>query len=61
MINSVPVLMLGLVIIAALGSLVGYLIEPRRLEHREAAEAAVGLSGAESQPQDRDHTPRWAA
>jgi hypothetical protein len=61
MINSVPVLMLGLVIISALGSLVGYLIEPGRFEHRGAAEPAMGLSVAESQPQDGDHSPRWAA
>jgi hypothetical protein len=61
MINSIPVLLLGIVIISTLGSLIGYLLEPGRFDKRGAAEFANGLSGAEPRPQGSDHSPRWAA
>jgi hypothetical protein len=61
MINSVPMLLVGIVIISTLGSLLGYLLEPGRFEKRDAAEYADGHSGAEPPPQGSDHSPRWAA
>ena len=59
MVNSVQMLLLGLVIISAIGSIFGYLLEPRRFEKRDAAELAADLSGAETQTQNR--SPRLAA
>lgn len=61
MINSVPMLLLGIVIISTLGSLLGYLLEPGRFEKRTAAEYADGRSGTKPRPQGGDHSPRWAA
>lgn len=59
MVNSVQLLLLGIVIISTIGSIFGYLLEPGRFEKRDAAELAVNLSGAETQT--ADHSPRWAA
>ncbi len=59
MVNSVQMLLLGLVIISAIGSIFGYLLEPGRFEKRDAAELAADLSGAETQTQNR--SPRLAA
>jgi hypothetical protein len=59
MVNSVPVLLLGVVIISTIGSIFGYLLEPGRYGKQGMGEAAIGLSGAESQPRDR--SPRLAA
>ena len=59
MVNSVQMLLLGLVIISAIGSIFGYLLEPGRFEKRDAAELAVNPSGAETQTQNR--SPRLAA
>lgn len=61
MINSVPMLLLGIVIISTLGSLLGYLLEPGRFKKRAAAEYTDGMSGTEPRPQGGDHSPRWAA
>jgi hypothetical protein len=61
MINSVPMLLLGIVIISTLGSLLGYLLEPGRFEKPAVAEYADGMSGTEPRPQGSDHSPRWAA
>jgi hypothetical protein len=54
MVNSVQMLLLGMVIISAIGSIFGYLLEPGRFEKRDAAELAV-----ETQTQNR--SPRLAA
>ena len=59
--NSVQVILLGIVIISAIGSFFGYLLEPGRFDNRGATEYANGLSGAEPRPQGSDHSPRWAA
>jgi hypothetical protein len=59
MVNSVQVLLLGMVIISAIGTIFGYLLEPGRFEKREAAERAVNV-GAELQTQS-DGSPRLAA
>ena len=59
MVNSVQVLLLGIVIISAIGSIFGYLLEPGRFEKRDTAELAAELSGA--QTQTADHSPRLAA
>ncbi|MGA8567663.1 MAG: hypothetical protein WB580_07705 [Candidatus Binataceae bacterium] len=59
MVNSVQMLLLGIVIISAIGSIFGYLLEPGRFEKRDAAELAVNLSGAETQT--GNHSPRLAA
>ena len=59
MVNSVQMLLLGMVIISAIGSIFGYLLEPGRFEKRDAAELAADLSGAETQTQNR--SPRLAA
>lgn len=63
MVNSVPVLLLGMVIISTIGSYLGYLLEPGRFEQRDAAELAVNRSGAEAQTgaQTGDRSPRLAA
>jgi len=59
MVNSVQMLLLGIVIISTIGSIFGYLLEPGRFEKRDAAELAVNLSRAETQTGDR--SPRLAA
>ncbi len=59
MVNSVPVLLLGIVIISVIGSFLGYLLEPGRFERRDATELAVNLSDVKAQSGDR--SPRWAA
>jgi hypothetical protein len=58
MVSSVQVLLLGIVIISAIGSIFGYLLEPGRFEKRDV-ELAVNLSGAETQT--GNHSPRLAA
>lgn len=57
--NSVEVILLGIVIISAIGSIFGYLLEPGRFAKRDAAEVAVPRSGAQAQTADR--SPRLAA
>jgi len=59
MVNSVQVLLLGIVIISAIGSIFGYLLEPGRFEKRDVTELAGNVS-AEPQTQS-DHSPRLAA
>ena len=59
MVSSVQMLLIGIVIISAIGSIFGYLLEPGRFEKRDAAEPAVDLSGAETQTGNRP--PRLAA
>ncbi len=59
MVNSVQMLLLGIVIISAIGSIFGYLLEPGRFEKQGAADLAVNLSGAETQT--GNHSPRLAA
>jgi hypothetical protein len=59
MVNSVQMLLLGIVIISAIGSIFGYMLEPGRFEKRDAAELAVDVSGAEAQTGNR--SPRLAA
>ncbi len=49
MVNSVQMLLLGIVIISAIGSIFGYMLEPGRFAKRDAAELAVNSSGAETQ------------
>jgi len=61
MVSSVPVLLLGIAIISTVGSFFGYLLEPGRFEKRGAADLAVSASGAETQTQTSDHSPRLAA
>jgi hypothetical protein len=61
MVNSVPVLLLGIVIISTIGSIFGYLLEPGRYGKRGTDELAVGVSGVESSTQARDRSPRLAA
>jgi hypothetical protein len=61
MVNSVPVLLLGIAVISTVGSLFGYLLEPGRFEKRGAAKLAESLSGAEAQTQTAQHSPRLAA
>jgi hypothetical protein len=53
MVSSVQVLLLGIVIISAIGSIFGYLLEPGRSEKRDAAELTANLSGAETQTENR--------
>jgi hypothetical protein len=60
MVNSVPVLLLGIVIISMIGSMVGYLLEPGRFDKR-GTELAVNTSGAEARTQCDDRSPRLAA
>ena len=57
--NSVQVILLGIVIISAIGSFFGYLLEPGRFGTRETAELRAELSGAQTQTADR--SPRLAA
>ncbi len=57
MLNSVPVLLLGIVIISTIGSIFGYLLEPGRFEKRDAAEIAASPAGAQA----HDRSPRLAA
>jgi hypothetical protein len=57
MLNSVPVLLLGIVIISTIGSIIGYLLEPGRFEKRDAAEIAASPAGAQA----HDRSPRLAA
>ena len=59
MVNSVQMLLLGIVIISAIGSIFGYMLEPGRYAKREAAELSVNSSGAETQT--ANHSPRLAA
>jgi hypothetical protein len=59
MVNSVQLLLLGIVIISTIGSIFGYLLEPGRFEKRDSAELAVN-AGAEPQTQSR-RSPRLAA
>jgi hypothetical protein len=59
MVNSVQMLLLGIVIISAIGSIFGYMLEPGRFGKRDAAELAVDVSGAEAQTGNR--SPRLAA
>jgi hypothetical protein len=56
MVNSVPVLLLGIAIISTVGSVFGYLLEPGRFEKRGAAELAVNRSGAQAQVQTSAHS-----
>jgi hypothetical protein len=56
MVNSVPVLLLGIAIISTIGSFFGYLLEPGRFEKRGAAELAVNLSGAQGHVQSDAHS-----
>jgi hypothetical protein len=58
MVNSVEMLLLGIVIMSAIGSIFGYLLEPGRFEKRDA-ELAANLSGTETQAENR--SPRLAA
>lgn len=60
MVNSVPVLLLGIVIISTIGSVFGYLLEPGRFDKR-GTESAVSPSGAEARTQRGDRSPRLAA
>jgi len=57
MINSIPVLLLGIVIISIIGSVLGYMLEPGRFVKRDASEIGATRTAAttESQP------PRLAA
>jgi hypothetical protein len=58
--NSVQTILLGIVIMSAIGSIFGYLLEPGRFAKREAAELpAADLPGAQAQAADR--SPRLAA
>jgi hypothetical protein len=59
--NSVQAILLGIVIISAIGSIFGYLLEPGRFAKRGAAAEmpAADLSGAQVQAADR--SPRLAA
>ncbi len=59
MVNSVEGLLLGIVIISAIGSIFGYLLEPGRFDKREAAELAVSVSAGPQTQSDR--SPRLAA
>lgn len=65
MITSVPILLLGLAVIAAVGSLLGYLLEPGRVGRRGVllqlvAGSCLKLSGHRCATED-DDWPRWAA
>jgi hypothetical protein len=57
MIHSVPVLLLGIVIVSAIGTVFGYLLEPGRFEKRDTAGLAVKPTGAHAE----DRPPRLAA
>ncbi len=57
MINSIPVLLLGIVILATIGSVLGYLLEPGRFVKREASAVGANPTGATTEAQP----PRMAA
>ncbi|HLK86345.1 MAG TPA: hypothetical protein VKT27_07520 [Candidatus Binataceae bacterium] len=57
MINSVPVLLLGIVIMTMIGSVLGYLLEPGRFVKREASAVEANSAGATTEAQP----PRLAA
>ena len=57
MINSVPVLLLGIVIMSMLGSVLGYVLEPGGFVKRDAPELSANPTGAMTEPQP----PRLAA
>jgi hypothetical protein len=58
--NSVQAILLGIVIISAIGSIFGYLLEPGRFAKRKAdGLPAADMSGAQTQAADR--SPRLAA
>ena len=57
MINSIPVLLLGIVILATIGSVLGYLLEPGRFVKREASAVGPNPTGATTEAQP----PRMAA
>jgi hypothetical protein len=61
MVNSVPVLLLGIAVISTIGSFFGYLLEPGRFDKRGAAELAVNPSDAQAQVQTGARSPRLAA
>jgi hypothetical protein len=61
MVNSVAVLLLGIVIISTIGSVLGYLLEPGRFEKRGGAELAANPSGAEARTESSDRSSRLAA
>ena len=58
MIASVPVLLLGVVVMSAIGSLAGYLLEPGRSVTRDTAESAAQPAAAASSD---SQSPRLAA
>ena len=51
MINSVPVLLLGIVIMSMLGSVLGYVLEPGGLVKRDAPEVSGNPTGATTEAQ----------
>jgi hypothetical protein len=51
MINSVPVLLLTIVIMSMLGSVLGYVLEPGRFVKRDAPEVNANPTGAATEPQ----------
>jgi hypothetical protein len=57
MINSIPVLLLGIVILATIGSVLGYLLEPGRFVKGEASATGANPTGATTEAQP----PRMAA
>jgi hypothetical protein len=61
MIASVTVLLLGIVIMSAIGSFFGYLLEPGRFTTREAGETAVRSAAANAEANSGSQTPRLAA
>jgi hypothetical protein len=60
MVSSVPVLLLGIAIISAIGSFFGYLLEPGRFDKRGVGELAVN-DGNQAQVQTGARSPRLAA
>jgi hypothetical protein len=58
MIASVPVLLLGIVVMSAIGSLAGYLLEPGRSVTRETGESAAQPAAATN---SGSQSPRLAA
>jgi len=57
MINSVPVLLLGIVIMSMLGSVLGYVLEPAGFVKRDAPEVSANPTRATTEAQP----PRLAA
>jgi hypothetical protein len=57
MINSIPVLLLGIVIISIIGSVLGYMLEPGRYVKRDASEIGATRTAAATEAQP----PRLAA